>query len=40
MIHGMKKNMPNNLMDLKEKVMLRKRNLIEAIFDYLKNKKI
>ncbi|WP_410520714.1 transposase [Candidatus Tisiphia endosymbiont of Dioctria rufipes] len=26
------------LMDLKEKIMLRKRNLIETIFDYLKNK--
>lgn len=38
MIHGIKKNMPNKLMDLKEKIMLRKRNLIETIFDYLKNK--
>lgn len=38
MIHGIKKNMPNKLMKLKEKVMLRKRNLIETVFDYLKNK--
>lgn len=38
MIHGIKKNMPNKLMDLKEKIMLRKRNLIETVFDYLKNK--
>lgn len=38
MIHGIKKNMPNKLMELKEKVMLRKRNLIESVFDYLKNK--
>ena len=38
MVHGLKKNMPNKLMDLKEKIMLKKRNLIETIFDYLKNK--
>ncbi|WP_410520685.1 IS982 family transposase [Candidatus Tisiphia endosymbiont of Dioctria rufipes] len=38
MVHGIKKNMPNKLMDLKEKIMLRKRNLIETVFDYLKNK--
>ena len=38
MVHGLKKNMPNKLMDLKEKIMLRKRNLIETVFDYLKNK--
>ncbi|WP_341754932.1 transposase [Candidatus Tisiphia endosymbiont of Dioctria rufipes] len=25
MVHGIKKNMPNKLMDLKEKIMLRKR---------------
>ncbi len=30
--------MKNKLMDLKEKIMLRKRNLIETVFDYLKNK--
>ncbi len=33
-----KKNMENKLMDLKEKILLRKRNLIETVFDYLKNK--
>lgn len=38
MVHGIKKNMTNKLMDLKEKIMLRKRNLIETVFDYLKNK--
>ena len=38
MIHGIKKNMPNKLMDLKEKICLRKRNIIETVFDYLKNK--
>ncbi len=26
MIHGIKKNMENKLMDLKEKILLRKRN--------------
>jgi hypothetical protein len=30
--------MPNKLMDLKKKIMLRKRNIIETMFDYLKNK--
>ena len=25
-------------MDLKEKILLRKRNIIETVFDYLKNK--
>lgn len=38
MVHGIKKNMDNKLMDLKDKAMLRKRNLIETVFDYLKNK--
>lgn len=38
MVHGIKKNMDNKLMDLQEKAMLRKRNLIETVFDYLKNK--
>ncbi|WP_341753922.1 IS982 family transposase [Candidatus Tisiphia endosymbiont of Dioctria rufipes] len=38
MVHGIKKNMPNKLIDLKEKIMLRKRNLIETVFDYLRNK--
>jgi len=38
MVHGIKKNMPNKLMDLKEKILLQKRNIIETVFDYLKNK--
>ena len=38
MVHGIKKNMANKLMDLKEKILLRKRNIIETVFDYLKNK--
>jgi len=38
MLHGLKKNMPNKLMALTEKILLRKRNLIETVFDYLKNK--
>ena len=37
MVHGLKKNMKNKLMDLKEKIMLRKRSLIETVFGYLKN---
>jgi Transposase DDE domain len=38
MIHGIKKNMQNKLMGLNEKILLKKRNLIETVFDYLKNK--
>ncbi|UCM85193.1 MAG: transposase [Rickettsia endosymbiont of Culicoides impunctatus] len=38
MIHGIKKNMENKLMDLKEKALLRRHGLIETVFDYLKNK--
>ena len=38
MVHGIKKNMPNKLIDLNEKILLRKRNIIETVFDYLKNK--
>jgi len=38
MIHGLKKNMANKLLDLNEKVLLRKRSIIETVFDYLKNK--
>lgn len=38
MIHGIKKNMQNKLMDFNEKILLRKRNIIETVFDYLKNK--
>jgi hypothetical protein len=36
MVHGIKKNMQNKLMDLKDKIMLRKRSLIETVFGYLK----
>ena len=38
MIHGIKKNMKNKLMDLQDKILLKKRSLIETLFDYLKNK--
>lgn len=38
MISGIKKNMKNKLMDLNEKILLRKRSIIETVFDYLKNK--
>ena len=37
-IHGIKKSMANKLMDLNEKMLLRNRNIIETVFDYLKNK--
>ncbi len=37
MIHGIKKNMKNKFINLEEKIMLRKRNLIETVFGYLKN---
>lgn len=37
-VHGIKKNMQNKLMSLKEKTLLKKRNIIETVFDYLKNK--
>ncbi len=38
MIHGIKKNMHNKLLTLHEKIMLKKRSIIETLFDYLKNK--
>lgn len=38
MVHGIKKNMQNKFMDLSAKILLRKRNIIEIVFDYLKNK--
>lgn len=37
MVHGIKKNMQNKLMTLKEKILLKKRSLIETVFGYLKN---
>lgn len=38
LVTGLKKNMKNQLMTWHEKVLLRKRSLIETVFDYLKNK--
>ena len=38
LITGIKKNMQNKLMDMREKQLLRKRSIIETVFDYLKNK--
>ena len=38
LVTGIKKNMKNMLMPLQEKLLLRKRSLIETVFDYLKNK--
>jgi len=37
-ITGIKKTMKNVCMSLEEKILLRKRSLIETVFDYLKNK--
>jgi hypothetical protein len=38
LITGIKKNMKNILMLWSEKILLRKRSLVETVFDYLKNK--
>jgi hypothetical protein len=38
LVTGIKKNMENMPMILREKFLLRKRSLIETVFDYLKNK--
>ena len=38
MVHGVKKNRPNRFLQIKEKILLRKRSLIETVVDYLKNK--
>lgn len=38
LVTGIKKSMQNFLMPLREKRMLRKRSIIETVFDYLKNK--
>lgn len=38
LITGIKKNMKNKLLEVHEKVLLRKRSIIETVFDYLKNK--
>ena len=37
-ITGVKCTMKNILMSFEEKVLLRKRSLVETVFDYLKNK--
>jgi hypothetical protein len=38
LVTGIKKKMDNKLMPLIEKILLRKRSIIETVFDYLKNK--
>jgi len=38
LVTGIKKNMKNYLMNWNEKILLRKRSLVETVFDYLKNK--
>ena len=38
LVTGVRKSMKNQLMSWREKILLRKRNLIETVFDYLKNK--
>lgn len=38
LVTGIKKTMQNKLMPLMEKLMLRKRSLVETVFDFLKNK--
>lgn len=38
LVTGIKKMMKNQLVILHEKILLRKRSLIETVFDYLKNK--
>ena len=38
LVTGLKKNMKNKLMIWHEKILLRKRSLVETVFDYLKNK--
>ena len=38
LVTGVKKNMKNQLMEMKDKLMLRKRSLVETVFDILKNK--
>ena len=38
LFHGVKKNMRNYLIDIKDKILLRKRSLIETIFGVMKKK--
>lgn len=40
LVTGIKKKMKNKLMNLHEKMLLRKRSIIETVFDYLKNRMI
>ena len=37
-ITGVKRSMKNILMPFEEKILLRKRSIVETVFDYLKNK--
>ena len=37
MIHGIKKNMKNYLLPLQDKLLLRKRSLVEGVFNIMKN---
>ena len=38
LVHGLRANMKNKLMSMRDKIMLRKRSIIECINDLLKNK--
>lgn len=38
LVTGIKKTMKNKLININEKILLRKRSIIETVFDYLKNK--
>ena len=38
LVTSIRKNMKNKLIDLREKILLRKRSIIETVFDHLKNK--
>jgi hypothetical protein len=38
LVTGIKKTMENKLMPLQDKMMLRKRSIVETVFDILKNK--
>ena len=38
MVHKIKKGMKNKLMSLRDRMLLKKRTIIETVFDYLKNK--
>ena len=38
LVTGVKKGMKNCLLSLEKKIFLRKRSIVETVFDYLKNK--